>query len=575
MDAGQIFGIVLKFIGALSLLLFGMKTMSEGIQNAAGRSLDKFFNIATKNRFLALFTGTLITIIIQSSSATTVMMVSFVNAKILTFAQSIGIIFGANIGTTLTAWVVAIFGFKVKIAEFAIPLFGIGFLLTVIKRFRKENLGKALMGFGLLFLGFAFLKEAVPDASNEVVAYLSQFQGVENSLKTIVVGILAGTIITLVLNSSSVVIALIIVMASQGVLPWEFSAALVMGCNIGTTQDVLFASIGASTDAKRTAWTHVFFSVFGTIIISFMFLPFLHFVEFVVPCNGDPAAALPMRIAMFHTTFNVFSSAVFIGFTPQIAKFMHWFIKDKPGDINERYTFEFAAQSFMETKADAIMLQVPYIENEINTMMNRTHNMYKMVSSVLEDRENIDDYCEKMLKEEDYIDQMNKQIRRYIEKCFDLVVNPSDRHKLFLMRGIISKIEHISDKCYGMSMFIAERAKEKVYFVDSENKDLMKFYNDNDEFFGTICKIMRSHISSTTNKNVFAEQKAKAKEFEIFSDHRKQEARNNAMIRISQDHSSENILNVHETEDMYIDLMNRIEEISNDIYKISKYISKL
>ena len=576
MDAGQVFGIVLKFIGALSLLLFGMKTMSEGIQNAAGRSLDKFFNIATKNRFFALFTGTLITIIIQSSSATTVMMVSFVNAQILTFSQSIGIIFGANVGTTFTAWIVAIFGFKVNIASFALPLFGIGFLLTVIKRFRKENLGKSLMGFGLLFLGFAFLKEAIPDASNEVVVYLSQFQGVENSLKTILVGILAGTIITLILNSSSVVIALIIVMASQGVLPWEFSAALVMGCNIGTTQDVLFASIGASTDAKRTAWTHVFFSVFGTIIISFMFLPFLHFVEFVVPCNGDPAAALPLRIAMFHTTFNVFSSAIFIGFTPQIAKFMHWLIKDKPGDIKEKYTFEFASQSFMETKADAIMLQLPYIENEISSMMNRTHNnMYKIISSVLEDKDNIGDYCERMAKEEDYIDQMNKQIRRYIERCFDFVVNPTDRHKLFLMRGIVSKVEHISDKCYGMSMFIAERAKEKVYFVDSDNKDLRKFYEDNDEFFGTICKIMKSHISSTTNKSVFAELKAKAKDFEVFSEDRKQEARNNAMIRISQDKSNENIMNIQETEDMYIDLMNRIEEISNDIYKISKYISKL
>jgi Na+/phosphate symporter len=173
------------------------------------------------------------------------------------------------------------------------------------------------------------------------------------------------------------------------------------------------------------------------------------------------------------------------------------------------------------------------------------------------------------------MDQMNKQIRRYIEKCFDFVANPSDRNKFFLMRGIVSKVEHISDKCYGISMFIAERAKEKVYFVDSENKDFRKFYDDNNEFFGTICKLMKSHISHSTNRNVFAELKAKAKEFEVFSDNRKQEARNNAMIRISQDNSKENIVNIQEAEDMYIDLMNRIEEISNDIYKISKYISKM
>jgi len=574
LDIGQIVAISLRFIGAIGLLLFGMKTMSEGIQNAAGRSLDKFFNYATKNRFLALFTGTLITVIIQSSSATTVMTVSFVNAGIMSFQQSIGIIFGANIGTTLTAWVVAIFGFKIKISAFALPLFGIGFLLTVMKQFKKENIGRALMGFGLLFLGFEFLKDAVPNASEEVRAYLSQFQGVENSGKTLLVGIISGTIITVLLNSSSVVIALIIVMASDGVLPWEFSAALVMGSNIGTTQDVFLASLGARADAKRTAWVHIFFSIFGSIIISCMFLPFLKFVEFMIPDNGNPAT-LPLRIAMFHTTFNVFSSAVFIGFTPQITRFMKWFIKDKPGDIKEKYEFAFPEQSIMDVNADAFMFQFPYIENEISNMMNRTHGMYKDLAATLEDRDNIETHCNCLKNKEEYIDQMNKQIRRYIERCFDFMSNPSDRRKLFLMRGIVSKVEHISDKCYWMCNYINERASEKVYFVDSENKDLKKFYDDNDEFFGTICNIMKSRVSSTPNKNVFVELKQKAKDFEAFSEARRQEARNNAMVRIMQDESKENIMNVQEAEDMYIDLMNRIEEISNDIYKISKYISQL
>jgi phosphate:Na+ symporter len=575
LDAGQIVAITLKFIGAISLLLFGMKTMSEGIQNAAGRSLDKFFNYATRNRFLALFTGTLITVIIQSSSATTVMTVSFVNAGIMSFQQSIGIIFGANIGTTLTAWVVAIFGFKIKISAFALPLFGIGFLLTVMKKFRKENIGKALMGFGLLFLGFEFLKDAVPNASEEVRMYLSQFQGVENSAKTLIVGILSGAIITLLLNSSSVVIALIIVMASDGVLPWEFSAALVMGSNIGTTQDVFLASLGTKADAKRTAWVHILFSVFGSIIIACMFVPFLNFVEFMIPDNGNNAAILPLRIAMFHTTFNVFSSAVFIGFTPQITRFMCWFIKAKPGDIKEKYEFVFPEQAIMETNADALMFHFPYIENEISKMMNRTHDMYKVLASSLEDRDNIETYCENLKNEEEYIDQMNKQIRRYMERCFDFMSNPSDRRKLFLMRGIVSKVEHISDKCYWMCHYINEKASEKVYFVDSENKDLKKFYGDNDEFFGTICNIMKSRASSVTNRNVFAELKSRAKEFESFSENRRQEARNNAMVRIMQDDSKENIMNIQEAEDMYIDLMSRIEEISNDIYKISKYISRL
>jgi phosphate:Na+ symporter len=193
----------------------------------------------------------------------------------------------------------------------------------------------------------------------------------------------------------------------------------------------------------------------------------------------------------------------------------------------------------------------------------------------LEERDNTETFCERMKNEEEYIDQMNKQIRKYIEKCFDFVTNPLDRHKLFLMRGIVSKIEHISDKCYGMSMFIDESAKEKVYFVDNESKDFKKFYDDNDEFFGTICNIMKNQVSSASDRSIFAELKERANEFEAFSENRRKEARNNAMIRISQDKSEENIMNIQETEDMYIDLMNRIEEISNDIYKISKYISKL
>lgn len=574
LTAGAITGVALNFIGALSLLLFGMRIMSEGIQNAAGRSLDKFFRLATDNRFLAVFTGTFITCVIQSSSATTVMIVSFVNAGILSFQQSIGVIFGANIGTTLTAWIVAVFGFKIKISAIAVPIFGIGFLLTVFKKLQKEDIGKSLMGFGLLFLGFALLKDAVPNVNERVVEYLSQFQGVENSGKTLLVGILSGMFITIAINSSSVVIALIIVMASQGILPWEFCAALVMGSNIGTTCDVLYAQIGTKTDAKRAAWVHVFFAIFGVTIVSFLFRPFLRFVEFLVP-NSDPAYGLPFRIATFHTCFNVFSTMMAIGFTSQIAKFMCWLIKDKPEDIKEKYKFEFVTQNISGTTVDAIIFHFPYIENEVYNMMFRTHNMYKMLREGLDNKCNIEKLCEQSKKEEDYIDQMNKQIRTYIEKCFEIETTAYERKKLFYLRGIVSKVEHISDKCYAMSLYLAEQAKENVCVVDDEDNNLKKFYTDNDEFFGTICNIMKIRTSSAPNKSIFAELKQKAKDFEIFSDERKKEARNNAMIRISKDKNNDEIMNIQETEDMYIDLMNRIEEISNDIYKISKYISQL
>jgi phosphate:Na+ symporter len=220
----SIIAMVFQFIGALSFLLFGMSMMSEGIQKSAGNSLRRVLRFVTGNRVSAVLLGMFVTCVIQSSSATTVMIVSFVNSGLLTLTQAIGTIFGANIGTTLTAWIVSLFGFKFKIAAFAIPVFGVGFLLAAFKRLRKKDIGQALMGFGLLFLGLEWLGDTIPKLDPETInAFLSRFSG--SGVKNMVIGILAGTIITVILDSSSAVTALIITMAHSGLLTWEFSCA--------------------------------------------------------------------------------------------------------------------------------------------------------------------------------------------------------------------------------------------------------------------------------------------------------------------------------------------------------------
>ena len=231
---------VFQLVGSLGFLLFGMKMMSDGIQKSAGQSLQQILGFMTGNRVLSVLTGLLITMIIQSSSATTVMVVSFVNAGLLTLKQSIGVIFGANIGTTITAWIVSFFGFKFDIAAFAVPMFGIGFILSSYKKLKKEALGEALMGFGLLFLGLDLLSSAMPSVSSDNMSFLADLTN--KGILSISIGVIAGIILTVIIHSSSAATSIILTMSYNGLLPWEFAAAMVLGSNIGTTIDAVIAS---------------------------------------------------------------------------------------------------------------------------------------------------------------------------------------------------------------------------------------------------------------------------------------------------------------------------------------------
>ncbi|HPX26760.1 MAG TPA: Na/Pi symporter, partial [Treponemataceae bacterium] len=276
----KIISSLFQLIGSLGFLLYGMKLMSDGIQKSAGKSLHKVLGLMTSNRFFALLTGVFITTIIQSSSATTVMVVSFVNAGLLTLAQSIGVIFGANIGTTITAWIVALFGFKFKIAALAIPVFGIGYILYSIKKLNKKTIGEALMGFGLLFVGLDLLGKVMTFDAEQVL-FLQHLTG--NGYLSLLAGVLAGLVITMLIHSSSASTAIILTMSYNKLLPWEFAAAMVLGSNIGTTIDAVLASIGTKVNARRAALIHVLFNVIGSVIAIILFKPFLLVVDFIVP----------------------------------------------------------------------------------------------------------------------------------------------------------------------------------------------------------------------------------------------------------------------------------------------------
>ncbi|MCZ7584881.1 MAG: Na/Pi cotransporter family protein [Deltaproteobacteria bacterium] len=309
-----------EIIGGLGVFLFGMKVVSEGLQKAAGTKLRAILDSLTGNRFLGVFTGFFVTSAVQSSSATTVMLVSLVNSGLLGLQQAIPVLYGCEIGTTMTAWLVALFGFKIKISAFALPMVGVGFFVRFLNRPKLTQWGEFLIGFGILFLGIEFMKDAVPDAKNSpgLTAWLAQWRVMEGLGVRFLV-LLAGALITGVIQSSSAMIAMVQVMASTGLLDFYTAATLVIGANIGTTATAGLASLAANRTAKRVALAHTTFNTFGSVWALLLLPYFLRFVDGLIP--GDPmasAAAVTVHIALVHTMFNVINTSLFLPFVKQM-----------------------------------------------------------------------------------------------------------------------------------------------------------------------------------------------------------------------------------------------------------------
>ena len=286
-----------QLLGSLSFILYGMKLMSDGIQKSASNGLQKTINFMTQNRMMAMLTGLFVTAIIQSSGATTVMTISFVNAELLSLSQAIAVIFGANIGTTVTAWIVTLLGFKFDLSLTAMPAFGIGYFLTFFKRLKKQNLGEAIMGLGLLFLGLQMLSSFAPNLSASNFAFLQVIE--TEGLSTIFTGFLFGLIVTMLLHSSSATTAILITMGFSGVISWQFSATAVLGSNIGSTIDAVLASLDSKPNPRRVAVVHVLFNLVGSIIALIFLGPFMALVDSFF-ANTVNSNNIGLHIAVFH-----------------------------------------------------------------------------------------------------------------------------------------------------------------------------------------------------------------------------------------------------------------------------------
>ena len=501
--------IFMKIMGSLALLIYGMKVMSEALQKMAGSQLRHILGAMTTNRFTGMLTGTFITCAVQSSSATTVMTVSFVNAGLLTLAQAISIIMGANIGTTLTAWIMSL-GFNVDLTLVVFPAFFIGIILIYNKK--RRYIGDFLFGIAFLFFALVLLSSGGKDLDLEhnpdAIKFFSSFD--TSSHLTILVFLLIGTVITCIVQSSAAVMAITILLCSTGVLPIYLGIALVMGENIGTTATVNLAALGANTQARRAAFAHLLFNVFGVFWVMCLFYPFVNFVCGLVgydPVNdnsspAERAATLPIVLAMFHTCFNVCNTALLIWFIPQMERIVCWFIKSKANKDEDEFRLRFIHSGIMKTPE----LSVFEASTEIHSYAERTHRMFGMVRDLLttKDDDAFEKLYERIEKYEGISDNMEVEIAKYLDQVSNAHLSDDTKEKVRDMLREITEIESIGDSCFNIGRTISRLRSSKEEFTESQYDNIKQMFELTDDALSQMSVVLIKHKREVDVNRTFA-----------------------------------------------------------------------
>lgn len=537
---------IVGFIGSLCLLLFGMNMLSNGIQKGAGSGLQKLLGKITGNRFYAVLTGIGVTAIIQSSGATTVMVVSFVNAEILTLEQAIGVIFGANIGTTVTAWIVSLFGFSFSISAMAIPLFGLGYILKYFKRFKIHNFAECFMGFALLFMGLGLLKESLTlgPAASRVFSSINNW-----GIGGILLGIFIGALITALIHSSSAMTAIVLTMAANGALSWELSAAIVLGSNIGSTVDAVMSSFGASVNARRTALVHVAFNVTGTVLALLIFKPFLNLIDFIVPL--EPAQNITTHIAMLHTIFNICATLIFLPFVNQIAVIARKIISETQTEEDEHYSLP-AILPHTRISADLYSFQ---IQKEITKMSAKVMEMFDSICNSFVNPKNADEENEHVKFLENYIDEMNDAISEFLQKCARLPnANHDDRVHFSTLLHITDVLENLSDETCSLMHTVKKYVGGDAFKSSSKRaKEISDYIESVRIFYEQVCLYFT--IGFTQDEKLAGER------IEQKIDETKKELKKASRKRL------ESGSNVKE-ELQYIDMVRKVERAGDCVYAL-------
>lgn len=545
-------------LGAVGLFLYGMRVMSSGIQKVAGSRLRDILSAMTSNKFKGVFTGLTTTSLIQSSSAVTVMVVSFVNAGLITLTESISIIMGANIGTTVTAWLVSILGFKISITSFALPLIALGFPMLFSSKSRLRSMGEVLIGFSLLFLGIQILKDSFPDlrANPELLEFVSDYTNM--GLLSLLIFILIGTVTTIILQSSSAAMAITIVMANYGWIPFEWAAAMILGENIGTTLTANVAAIVGNVYAKRAALSHFLINMFGVVWVSIIYFPFLSFITYLTvlfygidPSDPSTTEAIPIGLSLFHSVFNILNVLILIGFTNQIARLATRMV---PARGPEEFKLEHIGSNFFSTpelsiiEAKKEILKFADITNRmsefIRILINGTNikNRYKLIS--------------KVEKYEKATDRIEREVSEFLTKTSEGNLSEKSSKEIRRLLSISTDLEVIADIYYHMAILLERSMVEGITFNELQMKNLNSIFDILDE----ASEIMKRNLKNEF-ENVSIEE-ALQKEREL--DSKRNELRRNQVSSIEE--GSYNL----QSGLVYSEMISSCEKVGDHMYKVSE-----
>ncbi|MBR2436896.1 MAG: Na/Pi cotransporter family protein [Alistipes sp.] len=503
---------ILTLLGALGMFLYGMNLMSAGLQKAAGSKMRGMLTAMTSNPFKGVLTGLGITTVIQSSSATTVMTVGFVNAGLLTLSQAVGVIMGANIGTTVTAWLVSLLGFKADISLFAVPLMAVGFILSLSKSDKRRHISELIVGFSLLFLGLSLMKESVPDLKEtpEVLAFIQNWTSY--GFGSVLIFLVFGTVLTLVLQSSSATMALTLIMVNMGWIPFEMGAAMVLGENIGTTITANIAAAVGNANARRAAMAHTLFNVFGVCWALALFRPFLMLVGTVITWLGlpnpmdivhsseiamtaDESMSTLYGVSMLHTLFNTFNTAILIWFVPVIVKIVERVIKDKKSDKEDTVKLKFIDAGPLSTAE----LAIGQARNEVIHFAEISRNglgYIRQLVNAKSDKE-FDQMCAKLVKYEEISDRIEYEIAQFLNALPEDSISEDTRTEAKRMYKIIGELESLGDSGEAVSRILTRRNSHQQKFSAEQVVNIEKMLDRVDHAYKVMIENLKAeHFES-------------------------------------------------------------------------------
>ena len=563
---------VFTLLGALGMFLYGMNLMSGGLQKAAGDRLRNLLAARTASPFKGVLTGLGITTVIQSSSATTVMVVGFVNAGLLTLMQAVGVIMGANIGTTVTAWIISILGFKADISILAVPLMAGGFVMSMAKKEKYRNISEFVIGFALLFLGLSLMKNSVPDLREtpEVLQFITQWT--DYGFGSVLIFLLIGTIMTLVLQSSSATMALTLIMLSMGWIPFTAAAAMVVGENIGTTITANIAASVGSPNARRAALAHTFFNVFGVIWALILFTPFLALVGKIITWLGYPnpleivysagiesgsteSTAALYGVSMLHTLFNTFNTALLIWFTPLIVKAVSTLIKAKPEQQEEKVRLKYINAGHIGTGELALGQAMKEIVHFAQISRNGLGYVRDAVHAKTDEEFEI--YRQKLVKYEEIADRIEYEIGTFLNSLPQEELSEATRKSTKRMYKIINELESLGDSGEAISRILSRRNVHGKRFTD---KNVEKI----DQMISLIDKAYSVMIDNLSVKEFTDQNLRRAIDCEVEINELRNTLREEEILRIEQNESS------YQSSVYYLDIISEFERMGDFMINISE-----